>query len=1058
MLQRKKVLSIIVILIFILSLFVFQKAETLKVSAFSDTYKTRMGTNIEGISDWSRSMMFVDVMKQSRAWGQATAPWTAISEVDAHGWPTTDAGVVVMCASIENGKVYYDISGTYKLSFEGTATLSPNSCQFTISNQVYSNGITTADLIVPSGQSQIMISFTNTNGGVRNVKMIRPGYLSDTNQIFTNDFLAALAPFSTLRFMEFLVANSQDGILEAPYYSFEPQEWSNRRLTTDASQAGMIHGQKGSAYEYVVALANLTGKDVWINIPSNASDDYIIQLATFLKNTLNSDIHVYIEFSNEVWNWMFPQTHANRDLASANPIANGSIQKMYAIQTVRMGELFKQVYGQSEMISKIRPILAWQFSSGAIQSMLQFINDTYGNPAQLIYAGSVAPYFQEPLPEDCTSVEVIHSTMIANSDDSVTEKVRLINYGKEWGLQGGIVCYEGGPHHRGQVDVNLEIRKTAQRAPEMKAILKRDLQTNWFDLDGGMFMYYTLCGSYSVYGCWGLTESINDLTFPKYVAISELSSTKVDYSTPAPPPTSVPDEPGMLSGTPFSSDNIFSNAKRAFDGNLYNYINLPSSSYYGLDLGTPQVITKVKIYPRYYDATTSYLLDRAVGTYQGSNDGLNYTNLFSIHSRDSYVYGRGNFSEFPVTNTQPFRYIRHLGTMWVPLEVNEVKVFGVYAEPTPVPTIDPNIVTNQIDGVIVANGMPAGMKTKIIDDGSNILTVSCVLKGRLNINSFSWALQYDKSKVIPVKISDYNFSTPDLKISTSLEISPYFETRANTALTGYTISSFQLENTNQAASGNYFLIGFSKQNGNTISLSDSQELTVLNFKFKKLSAYNSDAFSYYNKTVNGTVVNKLIYDVTNILQSPTNIGSNIYTRPALFTIEMKQISRSVTFSVSSAAQRVNTGDSVYNDYMNGNSGTTVTVRNSYLTLSVIQNTTVPLPTKTSVLINLADQKYLLSILRKGYLRRDVPIVVAGENLSLGDKPLVAGDVYVDGIIDGSDSELLFSKIGNTYVDAAYDIACDFNNDGVIDGTDTEKLFSGLGFDVIDYHEYVNYYI
>ena len=77
--------------------------------------------------------------------------------------------------------------------------------------------------------------------------------------------------------------------------------------------------------EVAVALANVTGKDVYINIPSNASLAYINNLANLFAfgsdgvnpytsvttnpvwAPLDSNLKVYIEYSNEIWNFGFSQ-------------------------------------------------------------------------------------------------------------------------------------------------------------------------------------------------------------------------------------------------------------------------------------------------------------------------------------------------------------------------------------------------------------------------------------------------------------------------------------------------------------------------------------------------------------------------------------------------------------------------------------------------------------------------------------------------------------------------------------------------------------------------------
>ena len=76
----------------------------------------------------------------------------------------------------------------------------------------------------------------------------------------------------------------------------------------------------GVPWEIQIALANETGKDVYINVPSNASLAYITNLADLFAYgsngvtpytsvqadpvwpPLDPNLKVYIEFSNELWN------------------------------------------------------------------------------------------------------------------------------------------------------------------------------------------------------------------------------------------------------------------------------------------------------------------------------------------------------------------------------------------------------------------------------------------------------------------------------------------------------------------------------------------------------------------------------------------------------------------------------------------------------------------------------------------------------------------------------------------------------------------------------------
>src|SRR5215467_11728652 len=55
-----------------------------------------LGVNIEWVNDWGRSLMFADAMKHARPWGTVTNPNDTSVSVDADGWPTQDAGVIII--------------------------------------------------------------------------------------------------------------------------------------------------------------------------------------------------------------------------------------------------------------------------------------------------------------------------------------------------------------------------------------------------------------------------------------------------------------------------------------------------------------------------------------------------------------------------------------------------------------------------------------------------------------------------------------------------------------------------------------------------------------------------------------------------------------------------------------------------------------------------------------------------------------------------------------------------------------------------------------------------
>jgi hypothetical protein len=82
------------------------------------------------------------------------------------------------------------------------------------------------------------------------------------------------------------------------------QEFSQRTLPTSQTQ----FSPKGSALEYMADLSNETQKNMWICIPHQASDDYVLQVAQLLKARVRTGLKIYVEYSNETWNTLFSQT------------------------------------------------------------------------------------------------------------------------------------------------------------------------------------------------------------------------------------------------------------------------------------------------------------------------------------------------------------------------------------------------------------------------------------------------------------------------------------------------------------------------------------------------------------------------------------------------------------------------------------------------------------------------------------------------------------------------------------------------------------------------------
>jgi len=451
---------------------------------------------------------------------------------DENGWPENDFELLIMdnrpaqewFDDIDDPEVYrIDYSGTYKCSFEGEADISLWGSSASIENKVWNEleNSTYFDLVIPgppgSNHSIVNLIFTNTtrrvdgptNTGITNLKVIRPGYDINTNQVFTDEYIALCKSANFACFRYYTLQNIWSG---EPTYP-EKTLWENRKTPLDASQMPMTktNGKRDAwCWEYIIELANILKKDIWICIHISCDSNYVIQLAGKLKEELDPGINIYVENSNEVWN---PDWNENGAYNQAQAEEYGiTFDENYARRTVDLSNWFSQVFGQSEINNRIRVILAGQHAYlGRHDLHLNYINDNFGPPKNYVYALSTALYFGST--KASGSVAEINEGMLKDIDEQINNPEKRgyrqahLDKADEWELSGGCTSYEGGPHlPAGGGKENLDNQINAHRTEAMKDVMKRNFAEGWFDIGGGLALQFTLAGSYSRYGCWGLTD------------------------------------------------------------------------------------------------------------------------------------------------------------------------------------------------------------------------------------------------------------------------------------------------------------------------------------------------------------------------------------------------------------------------------------------------------------------------------------------------------------------------------------------------------------------------
>ncbi len=458
-----------------------------------------------------------------------TNRYSDVASYDSNGWPQDDFSLLVMDnrpgrewdGEIDDPEEYrVDYSGVYQCSFRGQAAVTGMGDVTVTSAPSYNSGTNTTYFEItvgPPGPNHAFVSLTfsntkrtassATNTGITELRIMRPGYDINTTQTFTDEYinLCRSADFCCYRY--YTVQNIWGGELTYP----AERDWADRKLPTHASQnvmTDMNGNMEMWCWEYIVELANILERDIWINLHLCQSDNYVTNLAQFLKDNLDPDINIYIESSNELWGNY--DSHGAYNQAEADDLGIG-FDYNHGRRTCELSTLFAGVWGASAINNRIRVVLGCQAGNEWKQKMiLPWISTNIGSPKNFIYATSIGHYFTSTNPSGTPAqinagmYEQIDSQLDAGDQGSRPGQLAITN---TYQLPGGMNSYEGGNHlPAGGNTSNLDNQILACRTPEMKDVLIYNLTTGWNDLGCDIALHFTIWGGYQRYGVWGLTD------------------------------------------------------------------------------------------------------------------------------------------------------------------------------------------------------------------------------------------------------------------------------------------------------------------------------------------------------------------------------------------------------------------------------------------------------------------------------------------------------------------------------------------------------------------------
>lgn len=375
-----------------------------------DPAMLKLGTNPHWCAYWSQeSPGWMDCYRITQAGQELTAAddsaWTGTAfAYRSDGYPTTiPAGARWMrrCyVNIDghyptgNYTVYFDGTGTIKISGDATATITTSGTTFNVAS-TSNSGL------------RFNLDVSDVGDPVNNIRVVLPGYAARySTEHFTDEYITHITKFDTIRFMLWMLTNDNN---TKP----TPQvDWTDR---PDPDKGGYLNTtQNGVPVEWMVALCNRVNANPWFCMPHGTTDAYNQSFAEYVRDNLNPELKVYVEFSNEVWNSAFDQIDHVDQVALDNnydqaPYSVPQFQRPaagLAHESVRIWKVWNTVFSEPDVRSqrstqsRLVRVIAWQNSNsfGADKYCLPFtpVNATV---AAREYADAYSPasYFAKAI-------------------------------------------------------------------------------------------------------------------------------------------------------------------------------------------------------------------------------------------------------------------------------------------------------------------------------------------------------------------------------------------------------------------------------------------------------------------------------------------------------------------------------------------------------------------------------------------------------------------------------------------------------------------------------------
>jgi len=312
---------------------------------------------------------------------------------------------------------------------------------------------------------------------------------ADPDAVFDPAYVAEISRYNTVRFMKWQTAVERN----------TPIHWADRSRPTSNAY---LNTTDGVSIEQMVLLANEAKTNPWFCMPWNADDEYIRKFAEYVRDHLDRGLIVYVETSNEVWNFGYKVTVQARNEGEARgllaPGDGGAVLGRYAERTGEVMDIWTEVFADNP--KRLVRVAATQNAVPWAAEMLLKNTDI----ASKVDALATAPYFNWHFESGSKpSVDFFSKELVGRMD------LRLANAAKNKALASAkglrYITYEAGQHVTIATGEQVPMLIGVQHDPRMGDLYTRYL-TTWKDEFGDLMVLFAAWGPTNKYGAWGMQE------------------------------------------------------------------------------------------------------------------------------------------------------------------------------------------------------------------------------------------------------------------------------------------------------------------------------------------------------------------------------------------------------------------------------------------------------------------------------------------------------------------------------------------------------------------------